>query len=831
MNILRSMCVIMITKSAFYRLIYNMKKILFLLFSMLSMTVAAQNEFAGSKWIGAICKSQTQIPEGRHYSGGVLNEQKVKEAWAAVDTLVTKSIFLKRNYHADRKIAKAEVNICGLGFYELMLNDSKVGDAVLAPLWSDYDKTLFYNTYDVTAMLRNGDNEIKVLLGNGFFNEHGKRYHKMKISFGPPTLIFEMNISYADGTKETIVSDGTWQWALSNITFNSIYGGEDYDARITDFNWKPVVVQQAPKGKLTKQITEPIKIMERFGVKEVLMSVPFEQLSKQKVQTKNLQRLLDMATNPRPSSLNSHLIILDMGQNLAGFPEITVKGKAGQQVKLTMSEKLDKAGLCDQSQTGRPHYYVYTLSGKGKETWHPRFSYYGFRYIQVEGAVMKGEPNPKGLPVIHDIKSCFIYNSARKISTFECSNELINDTHWLIDRAIRSNWQAVFTDCPHREKLGWLEQHWLNGEALVYNYDARTMIEQTVLNISDAQHANGAVPTTAPQYAVFPGETWGKPFNESPEWGGAFIALPFLYKQHYDSDKLIRQYYGGMLRYVDYLATQDNCYILDQGLGDWYDYWEGKAGFAHNTSVKMVSTAHYYKWTRMMADAADIVGNSADKARLSARADSIAAAIIANFYDAQKKTFDTGSQAANSIAICMGLVPKGDEEAVMMNIENNIRKHGFKLTTGDIGNRYLFNALAKNGKRDILYRMLDHYDVPGYGYQLTQGMTTLSEQWDPRMGSSLNHFMQGHIENLIIPDLLGININGSNVLIEPHPVKGLEWCKGSTECNAGKVSVQWMNRGGRFSLTVTVPDGAKATVVMPSGKRIDNVKGTQVFEE
>jgi hypothetical protein len=286
-----------------------------------------------------------------------------------------------------------------------------------------------------------------------------------------------------------------------------------------------------------------------------------------------------------------------------------------------------------------------------------------------------------------------------------------------------------------------------------------------------------------------------------------------------------------MLRYVDYLATQDNCYILDQGLGDWYDYWDGKAGFAHNTSVKMVSTAHYYKWTRMMADAADIVGNTADKTRLSARADSIAAAIIANFYDAQKKTFDTGSQAANSIAICMGLVPKGDEEAVMMNIENNIRKHGFKLTTGDIGNRYLFNALAKNGKRDILYRMLDHYDVPGYGYQLTQGMTTLSEQWNPRMGSSLNHFMQGHIENLIIPDLLGININGSNVLIEPHPVKGLEWCKGSTECNAGKVSVSWMNRGGRFSLTVTVPDGAKTSVVMPSGKRIDNVKGTQVFEE
>lgn len=808
-----------------------MKKILFLLFSMLSLTVTAQDEFAGSKWIGAICKSQTPIPEGRHYSGGVLKEADVKAAWAAVDTLVTKSIFLKRSYNAAKEIAKAEVNICGLGFYELMLNGSKVGDAVMAPLWSDFDKTLFYNTYDVTGMLHNGDNEIKVLLGNGFFNEHGKRYHKMKISFGPPTLIFEMNVTYADGTKETIVSDRSWQWALSNVTFNSIYGGEDFDARITTFNWKPAVEQLAPKGKLTKQIAEPVKIMEKFGVKKVLKSVPFEVLHSSNVQSKDLKRLLDVVANPRPSSLGSHLVMLDMGQNLAGFPEITVKGKAGQQVKLTVSEKLNQDGVCDQRQTGRPHYYVYTLGGKGLETWHPRFTYYGFRYIQVEGAVMKGDPNPNNLPVIHDIKSCFIYNSARKISTFECSNELINDTHRLIDRAIRSNWQSVFTDCPHREKLGWLEQDWLNGEALVYNYDARTMIEQTMLNIRDAQHPDGAIPTTAPQYTVFPEESWGKPFNESPEWGGAFIALPFLYKQHYGSDKLIRQYYRYMLRYVDYLATQDSCYVLDQGLGDWYDYWDGKAGFAHNTSVKMVSTAHYYKWTRMMAEAAGIVGNAADKERLNAHADAIAAAIIKNFYNPHTKNFDTGSQAANAIAVVMGLVPDGDKEAVMKNIENNIRKNRFTLTTGDVGNRYLFTALIENGRRDILYRMLDHYDVPGYGYQITQGMTTLSEQWNPKMGSSLNHFMMGHVENFVIPDLLGIRINGSKVTIEPHPVKGLEWCKGSTECNAGSVSAHWMNRGGRFTLTVTVPESADATVVMPSGKRIENVKGTHKFEE
>ena len=737
-------------------------------------------DFEGAQWIGAITRRDAHLPEGRTYSGSDLKKPEVKAAWEAVDTLSCKSIWLRKaitlNTTKKKQLRQATANICGLGFYELEINNRKVGDAVLAPLWSDYDKTVWYNTYDVTDMLNKGQNELRVLLGNGFYNEQGGRYHKMKISFGPPTLILRLHLEYSDGTSADIVSDGSWQYALSPVVFNSIYGGEDYDARITP-QWRPVVIQEAPKGTLRKQLAAPVRIMETFGVKQRLTHV------------------------------------YDMGQNLSGFPQITVRGQRGQTVKLTMGETLTDDGHVSQKHTGRPHYHTYTLKGDGEETWHPRFSYYGFRYIEVETDAE-----------LLDLRSCFIYNSAPKIGEFECSNPLLNDTYRIIDRAVRSNWQAVWTDCPHREKLGWLEQDWLNGEGLVYNYDCRAMIEQTMQNIADAQHPDGAVPTTAPQFTVFPGETWGKPFNESPEWGGAFIALPMLYLEHYGDDSLIRRYFEPMKRYVDYLATQDSCYILDQGLGDWYDYADGKAGFARNTSVRYCSTAHYYRWTRSISEMAAIIGRQADALRYSRRADSIRIAINDAFYDATRHQYDTGSQCANAIALDLQLVPETDREAVMDNLVANIHAHGDRLTTGDVGNRYLFRVLAYSDRREhheLLYRMLNHYDTPGYGYQLRRGHTTLTEQWNPDFGSSMNHFMMAHVNNLLIPRLLGIETadDGAMIKLRPMPVGDLTWCEGYTVCGKGKISCRWEIKDREFLLTCTLPTGTSALVTLPYTKK------------
>ena len=740
----------------------------------------AQDYFGGAQWIGAITRQQAHIPEGRYYQGAVLKESK--SLWAKADTLSRRSIILRRSFKPWKTIKKAELRICGLGFYELTINNKKVGDAEFAPLWSDYDKSIFYNLYDVTSYLQLGDNEIRVLLGNGFYNEQGGRYHKLRISFGPPTLKFFLYVIYEDGMRERLLSDENWEWAPSPIVFNSIYGGEDYDARIEPTDWKPVVIQEAPKGLLRKQIAKPVKIMEQFPVKKTLRK--------------------------------DSLMVLDMGQNLAGYPEITVSGKPGQYLKITPAETLTPEGLCNQKQTGRPHYYTYILKGEGKETWHPRFSYYSYRYLQIEGDIK----------VLKDIKSCFIYNSAQRIGEFECSNPLINDTHKLIDRAIRSNWQAVWTDCPAREKLGWLEQDWLNGEALVYNYDAQSMIEQTMQNIVDAQHEDGSMPEIAPEYTQFTG-SWAKPFQESPEWGGAIIALPMLYWQHYGDLSLAREYYEPMKRYINYLASQDSAYILKMGLGDWYDYGPGRAGFSQNTPMPLVATAHYYQWMCYMYVLAKQLGKRDEAYAFNQRAENIRQAFNREFYDAKRKTYGTGSQCSLALPLYLKLVPEKDYQAVLANLVKDIHQHGDRLTTGDVGNRYLFYTLAKNGHRELLYKMLNHYDVPGYGYQIKKGQTTLTEQWNPDHGASMNHFMMAHIENLLIPDLLGIQRNGDLIEIAPHPVGDLTWCKGSTMSAQGKVSVSWKIKKDKFIMDIDIPEGGFADVYMPYSDRAESIQG------
>lgn len=774
-----------------------MRIALFFILSFIFSPIGAQDYFGEAQWIGAITYKDAKIPEGRLCSGNVIKETKA--AWDKADPLSRRSIVLRRSFKPYKTVKHAELRICGLGFYEATINGQKVGDSEFAPSWSDYDKTVFFNVHDVTQQIRQGDNELRVLLGNGFYNEQGGRYTKLKVSFGPPTLLYFLYLTYDDGMRERVYSDEKWQWTESPITFNSIYGGEDYDARLevgslmSDVRadqWKPVVIQEGPEGRLRPQIAHSTKVMERYPAKQTLRK--------------------------------DSILVIDMGQNLAGYPEITVRGNAGERLKLTPGETLDKNGLVDQRQTGRPHYYTYILKGSLQaEIWHPRFSYYGYRYLQIEGDI----------DVLKKVESCFVYNSAERIGSFECSNPRINATHQIIDRAIRSNWQAVWTDCPSREKLGWLEQDWLNGEALVYNYDARRMIEQTMQNIVDAQHDDGSMPEIAPEYTQFTG-TWARPFQESPEWGGAIIALPMLYWQHYGDMDLVDQHYDAMKRYLAYLVSQDSCFILNMGLGDWYDYGPGKAGFSKNTPTALVSTAHYYQWMCYMYVMAKRLGHKQDAEWYNLRADSIRHSFNRTFYDAQKKTYATGSQCSLALPLYLKMVPEGDYQAVLQNLIKDIKAHGNRLTTGDIGNRYLFSVLIQNDQRELLYTMLNHDDVPGYGYQIKKGHTTLTEQWNPDLGASMNHFMMAHIENFLIPDLLGIRRTGELIEIHPHPVGDLTWCKGSTMSAYGEVKVSWQITNGTFALDIDIPLGGFADVYLPYSGQTESIgDGHHHFED
>ena len=792
---------------------------------------AVSSKYSEGKWIGAITRQNAHLPEGRKFHGGELKKPEVKAAWEAVDTLAKKSICLRRTFQVGdateggtnrkpgKKIVEATAYVCGLGFYEFSLNGQKVGNSEFAPLWSDYDKTVYYNTYDVTEQLRHGENAVGILLGNGFYNVQGGRYRKLQISFGPPTLLFELVINYEDGTCTTVHSDNDWKYDFSPVTFNCIYGGEDYDARreqkgwnqigFDDSHWRPVVIQEAPKGVLRPQMAAPVKIMERYDIQKVT-KLNAEQVASASVSTK---RTVD------PSAF-----VLDMGQNLAGFPEITIRGRRGQKVTLIVAEALTEEGACNQRQTGRQHYYEYTLKGEGDETWHPRFSYYGFRYVQVEGAVLKGQKNPHKLPVLKNIQSCFVYNSARKVSTFESSNQIFNAAHRLIEKAVRSNMQSVFTDCPHREKLGWLEQVHLNGPGLLYNYDLTAYAPQIMQNMADAQHANGAMPTTAPEYVIFEGPGMDA-FAESPEWGGSLVIFPFMYYETYGDDSLIKKYYPNMRRYVDYLKTRADKGILSFGLGDWYDYGDFRAGFSRNTPVLLVATAHYYMTVMYLVQAAKMLGNDFDIRYYTSLAQDIMAAFNKCFLHKDAAQYGTGSQCSNALPLFLQMTQDADlNEKVFMNLIKDVEAHGNRLTTGDVGNRYLIQTLARNGEHELIYKMFNHEEAPGYGFQLKFGATTLTEQWDPRQGSSWNHFMMGQIDEWFFNSLVGIRPSTTpkqgyqKFIIAPQPVGDLKYVKASYETLYGTITVDWTCENGIFTLNVSVPVNTTAVVYLPGEK-------------
>ena len=792
--------------------------------------LAPEDEWMDAEWIGAVTQADAHFPRGRNYHGGGLKTPEAVEAWSRVDPAGWRSICLRRDFEAGKRVADAVVYVCGLGHYELRLNGRKVGDSQFAPMWSDYDRTVYYNVYDVTDMVRRGANAVGVILGNGFYNiAGGGRYRKLQIGFGPETLMLKLAIRYADGSAEEIRSDGTWRIAESPITFNTIYGGEDYDARLEqegwdgagfdDSAWRVPAIQEPPRGQLRAQQAPPVKIGERYGVQSVHKLTPEE---------------VELATKSTKRTVSPAALLLDRGQNLAGFPEIRVRGRRGDVITMVPAERTTDDNAADQRQTGRQHYYTYTLKGEGTETWHPRFSYYGFRYLQLEGAVLDGMKNPDGLPVVESVESCFVYASAEDTGEFECSNEIFNAAHRLIHNAVRSNMQSVLTDCPHREKLGWLEQVHLNGPGLLRNYDLRTYIPKVMRDMADSQRDDGMIPTTAPLYVIFEGPGMDD-FADSPEWGSAFIVMPFMYAEEYGDDSLITDYFEPMCRYVDYLASRSEGGLIDFGLGDWYDYGDFRAGFSRNTPIGLVASAQYYMDLCLVVQAAERVGDTDAAERYARLRDELCEAFNRKYFDPETGRYGTGSQCSYALPLFLGMVPDGERTRVLANLVADIEAHGVRLTTGDVGNRYLFRTLADNGQNELMYAMHNHEEAPGYGFQLKYGATTLTEQWDPRQGSSWNHFMMGQIDEWFYRSLAGIQAGSEgyrHIVIRPEAVGDLTFVRASCATPYGRVASEWHRDGGRFTLEVDIPANCTADICLPGSTEPQRVgSGRHTFEK
>jgi len=715
---------------------------------------------------------------------------------------------LRKSFVVKKKVKQATMFICGLGQFELSMNGKKIGDHFLDPGWTKYDKQALYVPFDVTKNIQPGSNAIGVMLGNGFYYipPVQGRYRKLKVAFGYPKMTCRLAIEYNDGTLENIVSDDSWKTTEGPITFSSIYGGEDFDARLeqkgwnsSTFNssaWRNVVIVDGPP-ELRAQLEDPLKIMDSFDSKLIHTISDF-----------------------------SH--VFDFGQNASGIVRISVTGKKGDTIRIIPAELLKNDFIPNQRATGSPYYFQYILKGNGVETWQPRFTYYGFRYLEVRGAIAKGEKNPNHLPILLQVKGLHTSSAAQHIGAFNSSDNLFNQTFKLINWSIKSNMVSVLTDCPHREKLGWLEQAHLMGNSIRYNYNVEDLYKKQLQDMWNSQTAEGLIPEIAPEYVRF---DWGGGiFRDSPEWGSNAIITPWdLYKWYGDS-YLLEEYYAMMSGYMDYLRSKAKNNILFQGLGDWYDLGPKPPGVSQLTPMGVTATAIYYYDLVIMTQVAELLNIKRDADNYQKLAAEVKRAFNDSFFHKDTKQYATGSQTANAMAVYMNLVDPEFKNAVIENIVKDIRSRNNSLTTGDIGYHYLLSVLHNAGRDDVIYDMNSNSDVPGYGYQIKKGATALTESWAALPTNSNNHLMLGHLMEWFFDAVAGISQSDSsvafkNIIIAPRPVGNLTSAKGLYTCRYGEVTTNWEKRNDLFHISIYIPENTTATVYLPSTKNAKITEG------
>jgi hypothetical protein len=749
------------------------------------MGLPAAGDWGGAQWIALqeLPKEKRVVP-GIH--GGGPN--------ALGDMKNTLPMF-SRDFKIDKPLKRATAYVSGLGHFEMSLNGKKVGDHFLDPGWTNYDQYALYVTFDVTPYLQQGSNACGVMLGNGFYHIPRERYRKLVVSYGYPKTICKILLEYADGTSAEIVTDDSWKTTPSPIVFSSIFGGEDYDARMKQQGWdmpgfddsrwtKPLMVEGPPA--LRSQTATPLKVMETI----------------QPVRTFQSKR---------------GDWVYDLGQNASGIIRLSVKASAGQAVRVWPGELMDDDSLVTQRASGAPFWFQYTAAGTGEETWQPQFTYYGFRYLMLEGAVPEGVDNPRKLPVVTAISGLHTRNAAPQTGTFTSSSDLFNRTFRLIDWSIRSNMASVLTDCPHREKLGWLEQTHLMGTSVQYNYNINRMYNKTVEDMRHAQLPNGLVPDIAPEYVPFEAG-----FRDSPEWGSAYVLLPWYLYQWYGDRRPMQDNYEGMKRYVAYLGSTADNHIVSHGLGDWFDLGPKSPGESQLTSKGVTATATYYYDVTTLQKVARLLGKKDDEAHYAKLGAEIRDAFNSNYFNPQTHQYDRGSQAANAMAIYMGLVAPEHRKAVFDNILADLKQRNYGQTPGDVGFHYFLSVLESEGASETIFTINNRDDVPGYGFQLAKGATALTESWAALRFVSNNHLMLGHLMDWFYDGLAGIrqtdeSVAFRSIVIKPQPVGDVTSAAATYDCPYGKIVSDWVKTGDTFQLNLEIPANTDALVYFPTG--------------
>ncbi|NLH15706.1 MAG: family 78 glycoside hydrolase catalytic domain [Phycisphaerae bacterium] len=732
----------------------------------------------------------------------------------------------RKSFKVGGQLTAARLYISGLGYYDATLNGKPVGDVVLDPGWTNYGKHVYYSVYDVTALLQRGDNAIGVTLGNGWYNplpmKLFNRFNLREVlTIGRPKLIANLRLEYADGRVETIATDTSWKTAPSGLLRNNIYLGEFLDARkqtpgwdqpaFDDSAWANAVESKDKTGPLVAQFAPPIRVNRTIPAKAI--------------------------TEPKPG-----VFVVDLGENFAGWLRADLRGAPGTRIELQYGELLKPDGNLNPMTTvacqlkgtgmggpGTPIPAVQkdvVILGDKPLTYTPRFTFHGFRFVEITGLAEKPSPADfTGLALAADL---------RKAGQFACSNDRINAIQQMVLRTFLSNVFSVQSDCPARERFGYGGDIVATSEAFMYNFDMSGFYAKAVLDFAADATPDGGLTELAPFMGIADRGYGG--VSGPVGWGLAHPLLVWNLYQYYGDRRNLEQQYETARHWVEFLsekAAKD--FIVTQCISD-HESIDPKP-------EAVTATSHYYQATCLAAAMANELGKSADQKQYADLADKIRSAFVAKFINNSGKV-DIGTQGAQSFALYMDLVPSELRTKAFDRLVSEITNtHKGHLATGIFATQYMLDQLTQFGRADLAYGIVNQNTFPGWGWMLQNGATTMWEHWEKEEAVySHNHPMFGSVSEWFYKALAGINaapgsVGFDKVVIAPQIVGDLQWVRASYNSIRGNIISDWKLDGDTLQINVTIPANTTAEVWIPSsasiienGKPVDQAEGVRAIQ-
>ncbi|WP_052670629.1 alpha-L-rhamnosidase [Draconibacterium sediminis] len=746
------------------------------------------------------------------FETGMMGVENWTGSWISDDKDIHEKAapYFRKEFKLEKKVSHARIYIAAAGLYELSINEEKVGNHVLDPGYTRFDRRNLYVTHDVTNELKNGENALGILLGNGWYNHQSTAvwyFHKAPWR-NRPAFCLDLHITYEDGTKEIITSGKDWKTSLSPVVFNSIYTAEHYDARLEqpgwcspgfdDSEWNDVIYRAAPSQNIVSQMMHPIRHVEKIVPQSI-------------------------------SQLDDTTFVFDLDRNIAGVSAITLAGEEGTIVRLKHGERLYENGHVDLSNID-VHYRpvddsdpfqtdIYILNGKGEKTFMPRFNYKGFQYVEVT--------SNKPINISKEsLVAYFMHSDVPESGELVTTNPTLNKIWEATNNSYLSNLFGYPTDCPQREKNGWTGDAHIAIETGLYSFDGITVYEKWLADHRDEQQPNGVLPS------IIPTDGWGYEWGNGPDWTSTIALIPWNIYLFYGDASLLESCYENIKRYVDHITQISPLGTTTWGLGDWVPV-------KSKSPVELTSTCYYYADAVILSEAAKLFNKPADANKYSALAAEIKQAFNNKFYHPETGIYASGTQTELSAPLYWGLVPEQEKERVAENLARRVEADQFHLDVGLLGQKSILNALSENGYAEIAYKIAAQESYPSWGWWIVNGATTLLENWDIHAQNdiSMNHIMFGEIGAWLYKGLGGIypdpnNPGFKNVILKPAFISTLEGVDISHQSLYGEIKSAWKHEGKSVVYSVTVPANSSADFYIPEGYEIqkssDAVTGKKI---